>query len=575
MKTRRARNDRSVRLPVGVVLACGLAGGWGVGVSASVTITPLLAGGQGAPGLAGATVADAHGARVTPDGRVVAWIALAGNGVTIANDSAAVLLSPGLPGSVLLRKGDVIEGFAPAGVGGVGGLPYPNIDELGRLSVTVARAAVEPESTQTYPVFRNGLLSRWRPGDGPILVDGSVFQAGSERYDGLTTTPGGRSIAFYDVIGEEGAEVTPILVRGQEAPGYTDRRVIAGLGLPGVSAAGAVAVRATFNALTDPAGTTPAGSALYTNLGGALAVMATTNQPPVVGDAFLELGAQPSIDDAAGVAFWARTGPETPGGTREVIVRSASGTLSTVLQTGQSIVTPGGVGVINRIDRQCAQLASGAVVVLAGVAIPGDTAGLRNTALLRVGASGDVSVIAQEGSWPIAGSGTETIGFFGTYGVSSSGRVVFSVRTRQSPLSAQVLLTADGAGRTEEIARSGTSVDLSALGLGVKTVREIVFEGSVAGTVSGAGAYGQVSTTPGGGGSVVFGVQFTDFTTGVLRGRAGCRGDVDDDGVRSKADLAQFLSEYFAGDRRSDTDGSGVLSPRDIFMFLTGYFGGC
>jgi hypothetical protein len=53
-----------------------------------------------------------------------------------------------------------------------------------------------------------------------------------------------------------------------------------------------------------------------------------------------------------------------------------------------------------------------------------------------------------------------------------------------------------------------------------------------------------------------------------------CPADFNADGALSVQDIFDFLSAWFAGDRRADFNGGG-LAVQDIFDYLTAWFGGC
>ena len=54
-----------------------------------------------------------------------------------------------------------------------------------------------------------------------------------------------------------------------------------------------------------------------------------------------------------------------------------------------------------------------------------------------------------------------------------------------------------------------------------------------------------------------------------------CKGDYNQNGVKSVQDIFDFLAGYFGGSLCADTNGSGTLSVQDIFDFLAAYFTPC
>lgn len=57
--------------------------------------------------------------------------------------------------------------------------------------------------------------------------------------------------------------------------------------------------------------------------------------------------------------------------------------------------------------------------------------------------------------------------------------------------------------------------------------------------------------------------------------RAGCRADLNSDGLVTVQDVFDFLFLWFSGDVRADIDASGTVSLQDLFTFLALYFQGC
>jgi hypothetical protein len=54
-----------------------------------------------------------------------------------------------------------------------------------------------------------------------------------------------------------------------------------------------------------------------------------------------------------------------------------------------------------------------------------------------------------------------------------------------------------------------------------------------------------------------------------------CKGDFNQNGIKSVQDLFDFLAAYFGGNLCADTNGSGTLSVQDLFDFLAAYFSPC
>lgn len=553
----------------------------GLGASASVDLRPLWIEGQPVGSTPGLVVDAGVGPRVAADGTTISWLRFApGSGVTSANNSAAVLTSPGQPARILLRADDAVPPFAPSGIT----LRQPNIDAQGRLTDLISAAKPNPQAPTVTSIF-SAVLGRWTPGAPPLSPE-STEPNSPFGPTALVGTPGGAAV--YTDRSPDGD--TLVLERG-EGPEqiysggspFTGRR----FGPPSVSADARVAF--ITGGGSDPASVTLLTTFTQPDLAGPPVQIATTDFTDPAGVFVAELDGRPSIDDRFGVVYWCRGVIDDTGQPIECIARFDGKATFPLVFVGQTIDSPVGPLTVARLDRSPQILPTGLTIVR-GFAL--DAKGAARSVLLLTQRETPPSVLAVQGAWPIAGTTNDRVAMIGFAAGSVSGRVVYRVWTAGSAGSpaAEVLLTVDAAGRTEEIVRTGQVLPppLAPTGRPAR-VRGIVFDGSPTGTISGAGAIGQIATAPGGGGLVAFGVELqleetvgtppitrpAAFSRSLLLARVGCPGDFDDSGVRDSTDLANFLSAYFSGSPRADADGSGTLTPSDIFRMIRGFFGPC
>jgi hypothetical protein len=556
-----------------------IAAACGVPASASVELRPVWIEGQSvAPGL---VVDAAVGPRVGSDGAVVAWVRLApGVGVTREDNSAVVLTRPGSPPQILLRANEAIPPFAPSGTT----LRHPTIDALGRLTDLVSAAKARPSAPTTRWIY-SAVLGRWTTGAPPLSVD-PIDPDAQVGPTSLVGTPGG--VAVYT---DRSADGDALFIERGEGP---ERIYVGGATTQGrrfgplsVSADGRVAF------LTSSAAQASSVTLLSTftqpDLAGPPVQLATTDIIDPAGTFVAELGGLPSVDDRYGVAYWCRGVIDDTGQPIECIARYDGKDTFPLVFVGQGIDSPVGPLTISRLDRSPQVLPTGRTIVRG---FARDGAGTVRDVLLSTQRETPPRVLAVSGAWPIEGNSVDAVARVGFAAGSATGRVVYRVWTAESTgsPSREVLLTVDRTGRTEEIVRTGQILQPPLTsGGGPARVRGIVFDGSTTGTVSGAGAIGQIAPAPGGGGVVAFAVELqieqtvgtppvtrpVAFSRSLLTARVGCPGDFDDDGVRDSTDLADFLAAYFGGSLRADADGSGTLTPTDLFRMIRNYLGPC
>jgi len=512
--------------------------------------------GEAAPGTTGLTLASLAEPFINESGTMVFWGQLAGSGVTPTNDGAVFMRERGTV-VMLAREGETIR-LPGGGTSTITGLPTAAIAASG--SALLAAGLVD----STTGVNTNLGLVQASPGGGLVLLvrdlvgpaafdlpgmplaafDGeSVFSTGfsiRSAYQGLlyntaTPVPGThngipanwRPVAF-----------APLHMRADGRAVWATT-----FGLP----TGSAAERALqqVGVVTDISG----GLSLVAATGGATA----TTPWDVV---FTRISSGPVVADDGTVFFVGSFGGSTPG---QAVFSRRGGTIGRVVESGTTI----GGAVVGRILEPVVVSTEGDVACTA--TIVGAAAGT-NIGLFTRSADGVAALALRRGDIAPGLAGGELVDGFGPLVVSARGLCAGLVRLRGAGITGannEVLYVQQRSGGLTPAVRTGAAFTPPG-STTARTIRRILF----AGDLTGYSPYTR-------GGTVVFGLEFADYSRGVFMADIECPADVNEDGVVDSDDTTAFFVLWEASDPAADFDGTGAIDSEDVVAFFKRLDSGC
>lgn len=512
--------------------------------------------GDSAPGTTGLTLASLADPFVNETGTIVFWGQLAGTGVTTSNDGVVYLRENGIT-SLMAREGTTVA-LAAGGQSTIAGLPTAALSPNG--SVLIPAGLVDSTTGTNTNV---GLLQASLGGGARVLIrdatnpaafdlpglpqtgsDGeSVFSTGfsiRSAYQGLLYTTATPIPGVHGGIASNWVPVafSPLNMRGDGRAAWATT-----FGAP----TGTLAERAlqSIGVVTDVYG----GLTLVAATGGA--------QPTAPWDVvFTKVSSSPVLTDDETV-FFVGSYSGSPGG--QAVFARQGNTVRRVIEGGQVV---DGVA-IGRIFEPIRVSPEGDVALTATIA--GAPAG-SNTGLFVV-PSGEQPRMALRRGDAVQGLGADVlIDGFGPLTVSARGLVATVVRLRGSGVTSagnEALLIQQRSGAFLAGVRAG-ELFLPPGAPAERTIKRILFAGDHTG-------YSPYSRR----GTLVFGLEFSDYSRGLFVTDVECPADVDENGSVDSDDITAFFEAWEGLDPAADSDGSGAIDSDDVLAFFERFELGC
>lgn len=519
---------------------------------------------QAAPGLHQVYFETVGSPRLNASGKVLFWARLRGGSVTLNNEDSLWTDRDGAL-ELIIRGGDP----STTGVGDyIIGFPGAAMDDGGFIALVTSFVPGGAGQQITR-------LAAYREVAGGGFLLRRMELATAYTLASLIPMGGGGADRFR----EDTSKNNSIISMSGAVPNLTPAAAVPGAGT------GTIEVGATFRQFSEPGlnavgrgvflaavGTLAQSAnwryALYSDRGGGLERIATVGEAPRGGPAqhrYVELGADPLIDDSGRIVYWAKIAEDGVPDSSDTAIHldTPGGSSATIATSGEE--APGAEpGVFAGFSRAIGLGSGGRVAfnaVLSGNGVNADN----NSGLWIADPGRAPRLLVREGD-AVADVPGVRFRALGDPHVGPAGQIVITANldgadSDQNARSA--LFATDARGVLKMVARVGRSFPLDAGS--ERLVRHIGFEHGGPGLLQMNGA-----------GEIVFTLWFTDGGSAVYVGAFPCSADFNRDGGVDGGDVEAFFVAWEAAENRADVNEDGGVDGADVEAFFVLWeAGGC